>query len=583
MSGKIPKTFIDHLIAQTDIVDVISQYVDIKKKGGNYGACCPFHDEKTPSFSVSPAKQFYYCFGCGAHGDAIGFIQEYNHLSFVEAVEELARQKGLDVPHEVQADSQSARQRNEYQMMYGMLEKAAQLFQWHLRQPSAKVATTYCQNRGITGKIAKVYGLGFVPAGWDNLNKALNAKGDATDLLLKVGLLTRNEKGRTYDKFRHRLMFPIRDRRGRVIGFGGRVIQSEDQPKYLNSPESPVFHKGKELYGLYEALQTTRKLKSIIVVEGYMDVIALAQAGITNAVATMGTATTLDHLRCLFKETDKVVFCFDGDKAGRQAAWRALKTALPLMTGEYEVKFLFLPAGEDPDTLVRQSGADHFNALIANALPLGELLLSALARQVDLNRADGRAKYISQVLPYLKQLPMGSMRAVMLNMLAEKSHISVAQITSQLGNPTAMSKQEHFQVNHNVALSMVEKAIHYLLCQPELIKHMTVPVWYTQQEDVLLLLALMDFLLQHTVHNAGAIIRQWPDERQAKKLAQLAAVQFDAVRVVQKQEFVDLMIKIDRALETKTLEKLLEKSKTSKLSPLEKEKITQLIQKVKIF
>lgn len=580
MAGKIPKTFIDNLVAQADIVDVISQYVAIKKKGSNYSACCPFHDEKTPSFSVSPAKQFYYCFGCGAHGDAIGFIKEYNNLSFVEAVEELARQLGVDVPREVAEDSRAAQQRNVYQQLYDVLAQAAKLFQWHLRQPIGKAAASYCQTRGLTGDIAKLYGLGFAPAGWDNVAKAIDPKNKKADLLLQAGLSVKNDKGRVYDRFRNRLMFPIRDRRGRVIGFGGRVIDPQDQPKYLNSPETPVFHKGKELYGLYEARQSQKQLDYVLVVEGYMDVIALAQAGIPNAVATMGTATTLEHLRILFKETEQVVFCFDGDQAGKQAGWRALTTALPLMTGEYEIKFLFLPDGEDPDSLVRQEGKAAFQQRIAAAQPLGEFLLAALAKTLDLNRADGRAKYISKVLPYLKQMPEGSMHTVLLNVLAERCQVPVGQITTQLfgkGKVQSMALQPA-SVN---TFSLVEKAIHYLVRQPDLMQGVAIPNWYTDDENVSLLVSLMDYVSENNPRNTGAIIAQWPKPSQAKRLAELAAIHVDVNPDINKQEFVDLICKIDQAFETQSLEKLLEKSKHYTLSATEKEKITQLLRKVK--
>ena len=582
MSGRIPKTFIDNLVAQADIVDVISQYIDIKKKGSNYTACCPFHNEKSPSFSVSPSKQFYYCFGCGAHGDAIGFVKEYNNLSFVEAIEELARHLGVDVPREIEEDSQTARKRNEYQKMYALLEKAASFFQQQLRQSEAKSAVEYCKMRGLTGKIAKTYGVGFVPKGWDNLNLLLNKDSKQTELLLTVGLLTRNDKGRTYDRFRHRLMFPIRDRRGRVVGFGGRVIDANDQPKYLNSPETPVFHKGKELYGLYEIKQSQKTLDCIIVVEGYMDVIALAQAGIPNAVATMGTATTVDHLRVLFKETEQVVFCFDGDRAGKQAAWRALETTLPLMTGEYEVKFLFLPEGEDPDSLVRKENVDTFKQRIETALPLGEFLFTALAGQVDLNRADGRAKYITKVLPFLRPMPAGSMKTVMLNALAERCHVPVNQIANQLmgGKP---AQDETVVAKQSTKLSYAAKAIHYLISQPELMRSLSIPKWVTDDKDILLLMDVMQFVLDHNPETSGAIIGQWKRKKptESEKLAQLADVKLDASRTFSQQEFVDLMNKIEQDFQSRMLDKLFEKSRHYALSPSEKDKITQLLRKVK--
>ncbi|MEW8281341.1 MAG: DNA primase, partial [Candidatus Thiodiazotropha taylori] len=347
MAGKIPTHFIDQLLNRVDIVDVINRRVTLKKAGKEFQACCPFHDEKTPSFTVSPSKQFYHCFGCGAHGSAIGFLMEYDNLGFVEAVEELAQSAGLEVPREGGNE-----QGPDLRPLYELMEKTARFYQHQLKHHAeSPAAVDYLKSRGMSGQIAASYGIGFAPPGWDNLTGTLGSDKASLERLNKCGLLSESN-GKQYDRFRNRIIFPIRDPRGRTIGFGGRVL-GDDKPKYLNSPETPLFHKGRELYGLYEARQANREISNLLVVEGYMDVVALAQHNIQNAVATLGTATTHEHLELIFRNCPEVIFCFDGDRAGRDAAWKALNTSLPLMRDGREVRFLFLPQGEDPDTQVR--------------------------------------------------------------------------------------------------------------------------------------------------------------------------------------------------------------------------------------
>ena len=357
MAGRIPPSFIDDLLARIDIVDLIGQRIALRKAGKDFQARCPFHDERTPSFTVSPDKQFYHCFGCGAHGTAIGFLMEHDRLAFREAVEELAQRVGLVIP----SDGEPIRTGPDQGPLYQVLEQAAELYRQQLRShPEAARAVDYLKGRGLTGEIAARYGLGYAPSGWDFLLSRLGRDPAGRQRLLQAGLIT-DQDGKSYDRLRERIVFPIRDRRGRVIGFGGRVL-GDGKPKYLNSPETPVFHKGRELYGLYEAQKARRKLERLLVVEGYMDVIALAQFGIDYAVATLGTATTPEHLQLLLRSAPELVFCFDGDRAGRDAAWKALQTALPLATGNQSLRFLFLPEGEDPDTLVRAEGPGGLRA-----------------------------------------------------------------------------------------------------------------------------------------------------------------------------------------------------------------------------
>ncbi|MGQ9425793.1 DNA primase [Gilvimarinus sp. F26214L] len=427
MSARIPQSFIDDLLDRVDIVELVDARVKLKKSGKNYSACCPFHDEKTPSFTVTQDKQFYYCFGCGASGNAIGFLMDYDRLSFPEAVEQLARLSGLEVPREQrQASSQELARERDRKTIYSLLEAAASFYQQALRQHPAKGhAVGYLQRRGLSGEVARDFGLGFAPPGWDNLLRALGTEPDDQRLLIESGMLiNRDDNHKLYDRFRDRIMFPIRDVRGRVIGFGGRVL-GDGKPKYLNSPESPVFHKGEELYGLYEARQANSQLKRVMVVEGYMDVVALSQFGISYGVATLGTACREDHLKKAFKYTQEVVFCFDGDNAGRMAARRALENSLPVMTDGRQVRFLFLPDGEDPDTLVRQIGAKKFTHLIEHALPLEEFFFDALCEDLDVRSMEGRARLSKLAAPMLNRLPKGVYRELMFSSLAKRTGLEV--------------------------------------------------------------------------------------------------------------------------------------------------------------
>lgn len=424
MSGMIPQSFIDDLLDRIDIVDTVDSRVKLRKTGKNYSACCPFHDEKTPSFTVSPEKQFYYCFGCGASGNALGFVMDYERLSFPEAIESLARVAGLTVPREVQTEAQVKREQ-ERKSIYSLLEKADEFYQQQLRHhPSKNMAVNYLKGRGLDGKTAKDYGVGFAAPGWDNLLKALASNDEDKHLLIEGGMLIHHEQDKKlYDRFRHRIMFPIRDTRGRVIGFGGRVL-GDDKPKYLNSPETPVFHKGQELYGLYEARLAYRDLPRLLVVEGYMDVVSLAQFGIRYGVATLGTACGEDHLDKAFKYTNEVVFCFDGDKAGRAAASRALDASLTTMADGRTVKFLFLPEGEDPDTLVRKIGPDKFETMISMAVPLEDQLFDTAAEGLNIRTMEGRATFSKRAAPMLDKLPKSVFRELMFENLATRTGLS---------------------------------------------------------------------------------------------------------------------------------------------------------------
>ena len=423
--ARIPQKFIDDLLDRVDIVEIIDRRVKLRKTGKNYAACCPFHDEKTPSFSVNPEKQFFYCFGCGVGGNALGFLMDFERIDFPEAVANLAQSAGLEVPKEESSNAGPGQYHDNHRPLYEQLEKAAIFYEQALRKhPEAPKAVSYLKNRGLTGQIAKAFRLGFAPPGWDNLLGALGMDENQQALLNKAGMLVTNDKGRTYDRFRDRIIFPILDARGRVIAFGGRVL-GDDKPKYLNSPETPVFQKSRELYGLYQARKANRSLNRIVVVEGYMDVIALAQHGIHYAVATLGTATSEHHLERLYRHVSEVVFCFDGDNAGRKAAFRGLEAALPVMQDGRQARFLFLPEGEDPDSLVRAKGQAHLEHLLANAAPLEQFLFDQLAEDIDLTNLDGRARFSKIAAPYLKRLPQGVFRTLMFQALAERTGIDV--------------------------------------------------------------------------------------------------------------------------------------------------------------
>ena len=422
--ARIPQKFIDDLLDRVDIVEVIDRRVKLKKTGKNFSACCPFHDEKTPSFSVNPGKQFYYCFGCGAGGNALGFLMDYERLEFPEAVESLAQTVGLQVPKEELRPGQTPPQDTNRPILE-QLEQATRFYEHSLRKhPEAKRAVAYLKGRGLSGEIARAFRVGFAPPGWDNLLQTADKDAQQIKRLTDGGMLVTNDRGRTYDRFRDRIVFPILDARGRVIAFGGRVL-GDDKPKYLNSPETPVFHKSRELYGLYQARKSERSLNRIVVVEGYMDVIALAQYGIGYAVATLGTATSEAHMERLFRHVPEVVFCFDGDEAGRKAAFRALESTLPVMQDGRQARFLFVPDGEDPDSLVRARGAEHLEHLFSSATPLENFLFDWVAQDLDISTLDGRARFSKQAAPFVHLIPEGVFKTLMYQSLADRTGIDI--------------------------------------------------------------------------------------------------------------------------------------------------------------
>jgi DNA primase len=459
MAGLIPQAFIDDLLSRVDIVDVIDKRIKLRKTGKNYSALCPFHTEKSPSFSVEPEKQFYYCFGCGAGGNALGFVMDYERMDFPQAVETLAGDYGLTVPREEGGKDEQTQ--SESKLILEVLEKSNQFYQKQLRShPQKARAVDYLKSRGLTGVIAKHFGIGFAPPGWDNLLKALGNDQKQVELLFKAGLVIKREQDKDaanagaakqdgqYDRFRDRIIFPIRDSRGRVLGFGGRVL-TDEKPKYLNSPETPVYHKANELYGLYEARRSNAKQTRFMLVEGYMDVVALAQHGIDCAVATLGTATNATHLTRLFKIVSEVIYCFDGDAAGRTAAWRGMQATLPVLEDGRQVRFLFLPDGEDPDTLVRKIGKTRFLELMDEATPLADFFFDHLCEGLNPDSIEGKAKLSSLALPLLRQLPKGIYRQLMIDRLAKMAGVEGRAIEEMMGSATPVSSPSSNEEPHH--------------------------------------------------------------------------------------------------------------------------------------
>ncbi|SNC58604.1 DNA primase [Sodalis endosymbiont of Henestaris halophilus] len=418
MARQIPRVFIHDLLARTDIVDLIDARIKLKKQGKNFLACCPFHHDKTPSFTVNVEKQFFHCFGCGAHGNVIDFLMKYDRLKFVQSIEELATQHGLKVPYEV-GSGQNYQEYCQRQILYQLMDKLSKFYQQALKAPPAAGVNHYLQQRGLSEDIIKYFAIGFAPPGWDNVIKRFGRLAKDLALLNYAGMLAINDSGQTYDRFRDRIMFPIRDKRGRVVAFGGRIL-SDGQPKYLNSPETDIFRKSYHLYGLYEAQRQHSELSRLLLVEGYIDVLAMAQFGINYAVSSLGTSTTADHIQLLYRATDRVICCYDGDSAGRRAAWRTLKNALPYLSDGRQLHFMFLPEGEDPDTLVRKIGKNAFEKGIEQAQPMSTFLFETLMRQVDLSSPDGRAKLSTLALPLINQVPGDTLRLYLRQQLGNK-------------------------------------------------------------------------------------------------------------------------------------------------------------------
>lgn len=565
MSGRIPREFIQQLLERIELVDLIDARVPLRKKtGSNFFACCPFHNEKSASFSVSQTKQFYYCFGCGAHGNALDFLIQFDRLEFPEAVETLARQIGVDVPRESQTSVVEKSAKHPH--LFDLLENITRFYQTQLRQNER--AIQYLKSRGISGEIAKQFGIGFAPLGWDHLLQSFGRNPTEKQQLLEAGMIIKKEDGKYYDRFRDRIMFPIHDKRGRVIGFGGRILD-QGEPKYLNSPETTLFQKGHELYGLYHVLHAARQLDRIVIVEGYMDVIALFQHGVTNAVATLGTATTAHHLQRLFRYTSEIVFCFDGDNAGRTAAWRALQVILPIMQDGIQVRYMFLPEKEDPDSIIRQEGKEGFLRRVQDTSTLEDFLFQQLAAQADLNSVDGRARFVKLAMEHINQLQPGVFQKMMLDELAKRARVSVASLKPASRETVTTEKAR--------PPSAVRLALALLIQQPELAQDLTEPLPQLELPGFDLLLSILSHLKNEPTANTGLLLEYWRDKPEGKWIAQLGHWEHSIPHSGIKNEFLGAIKQLSKLSHQQKIDGMLAKANITPLSTEEKQQLQQLI------
>lgn len=515
MAGRIPAQFLQTLLRRVDLAEVVQRHVPLQRAGGEYKACCPFHNEKTPSFTVSPAKGFYHCFGCGAHGTAITFLMEYGKYSFVDAVEELAAGQGLEVPRE----GRGGAPREDFEPLYECLEAACRWYQRELKR--AGPGQEYAKRRGLSGEICRDYRIGYAPAGFDNAKRELGSK-YSDELLLKAGLLAKKE-ARSYDRFRHRLMFPIRDGRGRVLGFGGRAVGADDKPKYLNTAETPVFRKGRILYGAHELQQRPGKIETLVLTEGYMDVVSLAQAGVGNALATLGTAATADHLRQLGRFCRTYVFCFDGDRAGREAGWRALGNLLEVMRDGDECRFAHLPEGEDPDSYVRARGADGWRRFLDSALPFAEYFFARLQQDLDLARVSGKSQLVERARPLLARLRAPVFRALMLKELQRLTGLEVGELRMDRAAAPAAGGRRPRPRRRPGQMSAVARLIRVLLEYPQLAGRIENPDYLAELPDpgYRLLTKIVKLAQAEPKINAAGIIESFRDQPAHRHLSVL--------------------------------------------------------------
>ncbi|QNP41812.1 DNA primase [Lysobacter solisilvae (ex Woo and Kim 2020)] len=515
--ARIPDGFIDDLLARSDLVEIIGARVPLKRQGKEYSARCPFHDERSPSFTVSPTKQFYHCFGCGAHGTAISFLMNYDRLEFLDAVEELAKRVGMEVPR----DTQQRNVNPETNDLYAAVEAAAKFF--HKQLDSSAKAQAYLDGRDVSATIREQFMVGYAPDGFSALKDALGTDERRMRLLERGGLFSKNERGHVYDKFRDRVMFPIHDRRGRVIAFGGRVLEKDDSPKYLNSPETPLFHKGRELYGLWQVRQAHNKIERLIVVEGYMDVVALFQHGVTQAVATLGTATTPDHAELLFRNAPDVYFCFDGDRAGRSAAWKAVESVLPRMKDGRQAFFLFLPDGEDPDTLVRSEGRDGFETRLRDATPLSQFLFDSLSVDVNLTTLEGKGRLAERAKPLLAQIPDGAFGDLMKQRLTELTGVGARASAPEAQVPAQRAHARMGAAQANKP-SLVRTAITLVLQQPSVALAIPSSLHFAslEQPGVDLLVEMIEVVHQRPEISTGLLLEHFAERAEAPALMRLA-------------------------------------------------------------
>ncbi len=561
--ARIPDAFIDDLLARSDLVEIIGSRVPLKRQGREYSARCPFHDERSPSFTVSPTKQFYHCFGCGAHGTAISFLMNYERLEFVDAVEELAKRVGMEVPKDAQLRSENPDGKDQY----AALDAAARFFQKQLE--ASEKARAYFDKRGVDAENRARFMLGYAPDSFDALKSALGTDERRLALLEKTGMFSRSDNGRVYDKFRDRVMFPIHDRRGRVIAFGGRVLEAADGPKYLNSPETPLFHKGRELYGLWQVRQAHAKIPRLIVVEGYMDVVALFQFGVTQAVATLGTATTHDHAELLFRNAADVYFCFDGDRAGRGAAWKAVESILPRMREGRQAFFLFLPEGEDPDSIVRKEGSAGFDARLAAATSLSEFFFNEQSREVNLGTMEGKARLAERVKPYIAGIPDGAFRDLMQQRVVELTGVGL-QVAAAQSPSVRSTSMRPVRGAPAPKRSLVRTAIGLLLQKPTLAEAIEPPYLFgiLRQPGIALLMEMIAMIRERPGIGTGAVLEHFAEREEGAALEKLVMTDFLTPPERWESEFLGAIKRLDLETHRQREAELRRKQDESGLSSL---------------
>ncbi|EIJ70398.1 DNA primase [Pasteurella bettyae] len=579
MGVPIPRTFINDILAKADIVDVVNSRVKLKKAGtNNYQACCPFHHEKTPSFTVSKNKQFYHCFGCGAHGNAIGFLMEYDKLEFLEAVEELANFLGLEVPREPSNEKFDKNQPHfqNKRDLYSLMEEISEFYQQQL--PISIPAQAYLQKRGLSEEVIRRFAIGFVPDSFNSVLRQFAKNRSDQEKLFDLGMLSRNDRGDVYDRFRNRIMFPIRDRRGRTIAFGGRVL-TDERPKYLNSPETVTYHKGNEIYGLYEALQANETPEMLLVVEGYMDVVALAQFGVDYAIASLGTATTPEQIQQAFRVTEQIVCCYDGDRAGRDAAWRALENALPYLEDGRQLKFIFLPDGEDPDTYIRQYGKQGFEEYLQKAQSLSDFMFAHLVAQVDLSSKEGKSKLAALAVPLIKRIPGQMLRLYLRNLLAQKlGIIDQSQLESLI--PSKIDKVEpQIDKTPTVKRTPMRLLIGLLLQNPELsqLDYDLEPLKSLKEPGFDLFYALTHLCREHVGMSMGQILEYWRDSKYSKPLEILATWDHLITEDKIQETFLETLLYLYVQFTDQNIERLIAKDRSTGLSSEEKQELAQLL------
>jgi DNA primase len=574
LSQRIPREFIDQLIARTDVVDFIDSYVPLKKNGANFKACCPFHDEKSGSFVVSPAKQIYHCFGCGVGGNVISFIMAYDNCNFIEALELLAKRNNIALPtYTGSSNTQATKSKDD---LFEIMIEATKFYQLQLKtHAQAQRVKSYLIDRGLSGETAKRYQLGFAPDGWDNLLNHLKQKNFSVASLNEAGLINQKSQDKTYDRFRDRVMFPIRNRQGKVIGFGGRVID-QGEPKYLNSPETPLFYKGRELYGLYELLQAQRNPEHIIIVEGYMDVLALAEQGINCAVATLGTATTEQHIQILSRHCDQIIFCFDGDEAGSKAAWRALTTTLPIISADKIVRFIFLADDQDPDSFVRANGKEGFLNLCQTSLSLTEFFIKHLAQTLDMSLADHRAKFLKLATPLVKSMSDEDLQRVLCQELASKARVPYQQVLGAMTSLQAATYKPSLSTNTQ-SPSNLRKAISIAIQHPKLACQPQTPIPALSYGHELLS-QLLEFIKTNPNLSTASILEHWRELPSFKHLTKLAG---QPLLIIDEeglaQEFKDALDRICCESVEHKVNELMDKAKKGLLSTDEKQKLYALL------